>query len=256
MMTRRALEEHGDADAGTSPLRDTWQDNLNPALIEHAEALVRGGLPLHGYARALNSSQCFAMNLFLPFAVGRPEGLASFLSTRLGRTVRVRGIDIEYYGSGDILAEVAGSIPNEDERFTAADAYYPNCWRTCGSCTGCASAGPTGGPLSEEGLGQRRLAARRGSPDGSSHRTFIRSCSATDAPPWSGSPMGCRVGSISVLRRSTTAERRRLSTPGTAMTPGGRQADSGQRSRAPKLAARQSTGGSVISGPARPQAEF
>jgi len=121
MMTRRALQEHGDADARRSPLRNTWQDNLHPALFEHAEALVRGGLPLHDHARALNSSQCFAMNLFLPFAVGSPEGLASFLSTRLGRTVRVRGIDIEYYGSGDILAEVAGSIPNEDERFTAAD---------------------------------------------------------------------------------------------------------------------------------------
>ena len=34
----------------------------------------------------------------------------------------MRGIDIEYFGSGDILAEVAGSRPTPSERLTAADA--------------------------------------------------------------------------------------------------------------------------------------
>ena len=102
-------------------MRDAWQDNLHPILVEHAETLVRDGLPLHGHAAALNSSQSFALNLFLPFAVGNADGLASFLSARLDRAVHVRGIDIEYFGSGDILAEVAGPTPTRDERFTAAD---------------------------------------------------------------------------------------------------------------------------------------
>lgn len=121
MMRRRALCELGDAGARTSPMQDNWQDNLHPALVASAEALVANGLVLHDHARALNSSQCFAMNLFLPFVVGDTGGLAAFLSEHIGRAVRVRGVDLEYYGSGHILGEVAGADPTEDEGMTMAD---------------------------------------------------------------------------------------------------------------------------------------
>ncbi len=118
---QRALDEHGDSSARTSPMLDLWQNNLHPDVRDTGTALAHAGLPLHKYAQALNSSQCFAMNLFLPFIAGNAAPLASFLSERLGRTVDVQGIDLEYYGSGDILCEIAGHQPTGDEKLTAAD---------------------------------------------------------------------------------------------------------------------------------------
>lgn len=122
MMRQRAAWEHGDAEVRTSPLLPDWTLNLHPAIRAEAEALVdAGALPLHDYAHALNSSQAFAMNLFLPLRIGRREALADFLGDALGRAVRVDGVELEFYGSGDILAEISGSTPSDGDMLTAAD---------------------------------------------------------------------------------------------------------------------------------------
>lgn len=99
-----------------------WTLNLHPAVREEAEALVAAGtLPLHDYAHALNSSQAFAVNLFLPLRIGHRGRFADFLSSELGRRVSVTGVDLEFYGSGDILAEIPRSTPSEGDMLTAAD---------------------------------------------------------------------------------------------------------------------------------------
>lgn len=121
-MRQRARIEHADERYRTSPLRSEWIENLHPALHRQAGALVASGaLPLHGSARALNSSQAFAMNLALPLRLGDPTPLGTFLSSRLGREVSPTAVDLEYFGSGDLLGETRGALPLPDEKFTAAD---------------------------------------------------------------------------------------------------------------------------------------
>lgn len=67
-LLRRMLRRGGSG--RTSPMLPRWQDGLHPQVVAEAERLVdEGTLPLHDYARALNSSQAFALNLFLPFRV-------------------------------------------------------------------------------------------------------------------------------------------------------------------------------------------
>ncbi len=122
MLRARALREHGDARARTSPMLPGWLHNLHPALREHAAQLeASGGLKLHSHARALNSSQAFAANLFLPFALGRGEALEALVGASLGRRVRLLGVELEHYGHGDILAELRGAHPGPKEPHTAAD---------------------------------------------------------------------------------------------------------------------------------------
>ena len=121
-MRRRALAEHGDRAAHTSPLWPDWRSNLHPALLAPAEARVAdGSLPLHDYAPALNSSQAFAMNLFLPLAGGDSGAFSDFLRAVLGVDVVVESVDLEFFGSGDLLAEIPRAEPGPDDKLTAAD---------------------------------------------------------------------------------------------------------------------------------------
>ena len=121
-MRRRALAEHGDRAAHTSPLWPDWRSNLHPALLAPAEARVAdGSLPLHDYAPALNSSQAFAMNLFLPLAGGDSGAFSDFLRAELGVDVVVESVDLEFFGSGDLLAEIPRAEPGPDDKLTAAD---------------------------------------------------------------------------------------------------------------------------------------
>jgi hypothetical protein len=122
MMRARALREHGDAGHRTSPLLGSWVENLHPAVQEEALVLVASGaLPLHDYAHALNSSQAFAMNLFLPVRVGERREFEGFLQAELGRAVRVTGVELEYFGSGDLLAEIPDAEPGPEDKLTRAD---------------------------------------------------------------------------------------------------------------------------------------
>lgn len=121
-MRRRALAEHGDRSARTSPLWPDWRANLHPALLSAAsERVADGRLPLHDYAHALNSSQAFAMNLFLPLAVGDRAPFDRHLSERLARAVSIDSVDLEFFGSGDLLAEIPSATPGPDDKLTAAD---------------------------------------------------------------------------------------------------------------------------------------
>ncbi len=122
MMSRRALLEQGDRAARTSPLWPGWRSNLHPRLLPEAEGLVdTGALPLHDYAHALNSSQAFAMNLFLPLRLGRSAPFEELLGQEFGFEVEVEGADLEFIGSGDLLAEIPGAEPREHDKLTAAD---------------------------------------------------------------------------------------------------------------------------------------
>ena len=121
-MRRRALDEHGDRGARTSPLRDDWRPNLHPSVLSVAERLVAdGALPLHGHAHALNSSQAFAMNLFLPLVDGNTASFSAFAAARLGLPVTATGVELEFFGTGDLLAEIPASTPGPDDKLTAAD---------------------------------------------------------------------------------------------------------------------------------------
>jgi hypothetical protein len=122
MLRLRALREHGDRAARVSPIFARWQDNLHPAIVDEATRLVdAAAFRLHDHAHALSSSQAFAMNLFLPLRVGNTAALARFLSDELGRSVTVEGVEQEYYGSGDLLAEIPGSTPTVEDKLTCAD---------------------------------------------------------------------------------------------------------------------------------------
>jgi len=121
-MRRRALVEHGDRSARTSPLWPDWRANLHPSLRPLAKQRVASGeLPLHGYAHALNSSQAFAMNLFLPVAGGAPSAFAAWVGRAVGLHVAIESVDLEYYGSGDLLCEIPGPEPGPHDKLTAAD---------------------------------------------------------------------------------------------------------------------------------------
>jgi len=121
-MRRRALAEGGDRGARTSPLWPDWRSSLHPALLPTAEARVSSGaLPLHDYAHALNSSQAFAMNLFLPLAGGDPGAFAGFLGAELGVMLELESVDLEFFGSGDLLAEIPRAEPGPNDKLTAAD---------------------------------------------------------------------------------------------------------------------------------------
>ncbi len=119
MMRRYALHT-GQHRVG--PMLPDWELNLHPALRGTARTLVADNrLRLHDYACALNSSQAFAMELFLPFVVGPRDGLEAFLEERLGHAVRVDRVELEFVGHGDLLAETHGRSPGDEEAITAAD---------------------------------------------------------------------------------------------------------------------------------------
>ncbi|MCB9662836.1 MAG: hypothetical protein H6732_01895 [Alphaproteobacteria bacterium] len=122
MLRARATELHGDPDARVSPLLPQWQEGLHPAVRAEAETLVASGaLPLHDHVHALHSSQAFALNLFLPARVGDRTALSAFVSDALGRAVSIVDVELEFIGSGDLLAEIPGAVPGPDDRVTQAD---------------------------------------------------------------------------------------------------------------------------------------
>lgn len=94
---------------------DHWLDGIYPPLREAAAA--RGAqVRLHDHVRARNSSMVFAFNLFLPFqkhplVLGPPlEG------------VEWEQVDLEWTPPGDLLCEIDGPVPRENEHSTAIDA--------------------------------------------------------------------------------------------------------------------------------------
>ncbi len=63
----------------------------------------------------------FGFNLFMPFREHGASVIEELLGCVLGLPMRVVGIEFEYQGPTDVLAECAGSQPTDDEKFTASD---------------------------------------------------------------------------------------------------------------------------------------
>ena len=78
-------------------------------------------LCLGGTDASLRHDHSFGFNLFMPF---REHGASAFeepLARALGSPMRVVGIEFEFQGPTDVLAECAGPQPADDEKFTASD---------------------------------------------------------------------------------------------------------------------------------------
>jgi hypothetical protein len=104
------------------PLFDRWEDGLHPAFREAGIAAVRDDeVRLHGFARAVTSSQMFALNLFLPFRAGPREALAARLGARLGVALVIERVQFEWVPPGALLGELDGDRPAGDEPATGVD---------------------------------------------------------------------------------------------------------------------------------------
>ena len=108
--------------AGRSPLYTDWHDGLHPSLSTGVDpVLAADGVRRHTHLAARNSSMGFALNLFLPFRLGDPQPLDAPLSRAVGHALTIDRVVFEYGGPTSVLAEVAGDVPLDDEKFTAAD---------------------------------------------------------------------------------------------------------------------------------------
>ena len=121
-MRDRARRETGSPTSSTSPMFDDWREGIHAWIRQRtADLVAEGGIRLHDYIAAVNSSMAFGFNLFMPF---REHGASVFeerLARALGFPVRVVDIEFEFQGPTDVLAECAGSQPADDEKFTASD---------------------------------------------------------------------------------------------------------------------------------------
>jgi hypothetical protein len=96
------------------PCFPDWRDGLHPPSRSRAEE-VAAGIQLHGSVAARNSSMVFAFNLLLPFT-GPDLRLPAPLSG-----VAWESVELEWTPPGDLLAEIDGDVPRDDERATAID---------------------------------------------------------------------------------------------------------------------------------------
>lgn len=121
-MRDRARRETGSPESSVSPMFDDWREGVHERIRRQTADLVAArGIRLHNHIRAVNSSMAFAFNLFMPFREYGAAALEGLLARTLPFTVRVVGIEFEFHGPTDILAECAGSYPAEEERYTASD---------------------------------------------------------------------------------------------------------------------------------------
>ena len=116
----RARRDLGDPNLWVSPMFDSWSDGVYEPLRESTEAVILNH-QLHSHARAVNSSQIFGFNLFMPFRMWNADPLASLLSGVTQRALTIESISFEYAGDLNVLSECAGSTAQDEETFTAAD---------------------------------------------------------------------------------------------------------------------------------------
>lgn len=121
-MRDRARRETGSSASSVSPMFDDWRQGIHERVRQQTATLVaERGIRLHSHVRAVNSSMAFAFNLFMPFREFGAGALEVLLMRALRFPVRVVGVEFEFHGPTDILAECAGSHPTEEEKFTASD---------------------------------------------------------------------------------------------------------------------------------------
>ena len=101
---------------------DDWREGIHGWVRQRTVDLVdEGNIRLHDHIAAVNSSMAFGFNLFMPFRVHGASALEGPLAHALGFSIRVVGIEFEFQGPTDVLAECAGPRPADDEKFTASD---------------------------------------------------------------------------------------------------------------------------------------
>ncbi len=76
---------------------------------------------LHEHAAHLRSSQVFALNLFLPFREGPRAYLSEIVSQLVDTRLEIDRVQFEWVPPGELLGEIAGDRPGDDEHATAAD---------------------------------------------------------------------------------------------------------------------------------------
>ena len=121
-MRDRARRETGSPASSTSPMFDDWREGIHGWVRQQTDDLVdEGGIRLHDHIAAVNSSMAFGFNLFMPFREHGASVIEELLGRVLGLPMRVVGIEFEYQGPTDVLAECAGPQPADYEKFTASD---------------------------------------------------------------------------------------------------------------------------------------
>lgn len=101
------------------PMWPAWTDGIWPGLQGlAAHVLEEDAVRPHSHLAALNSSMAFAFNLFLPFRAGADLGPA--LAPVVGPLV-VDEVRFEWIPPGDVLGEIDGDVPRDDEPATGVD---------------------------------------------------------------------------------------------------------------------------------------
>lgn len=121
-MRDRARRETGDPTRRVGPMFSAWEEGLFHELRAPAASYVdEKKIKLHDYARAVNSSQAFAFNLFFAFRLADSDALGEVLGTALGRDLTVHEIEFEYCDDLDLLGEWRGTAARRDEPHTTCD---------------------------------------------------------------------------------------------------------------------------------------
>jgi len=85
-----ARRETGSPDSSTSPMFDDWQEGVHDWIRRQTAELVgKGGIRLHDYVAAVNSSMVFGFKLFMPFREHGASSLEELLAGALGSPVQV-----------------------------------------------------------------------------------------------------------------------------------------------------------------------
>ena len=85
-------------------------------------AAAEDEIKFHSHAAALNSSQAFALNLFVPFREGGRAELSARFSELVGEPLSVEEVRFEWVPPGALLGELAGDRPaSKRETATGVD---------------------------------------------------------------------------------------------------------------------------------------
>jgi hypothetical protein len=116
----QADTEHGHPATDVKPLFSEWTQGVFPLIrAEARSALAREDQ--HDFLSALDSSQCFAINLLLPFRLVGARPLEQLLQAHLNRSLLVKDLFFEFVGPTHVLCETAGPHRRPDEHVTSVD---------------------------------------------------------------------------------------------------------------------------------------
>jgi hypothetical protein len=160
-LTRHACDWRAGWEGSRKPMFANWLDGVWPEYRDiGARAVAADRVRLHSHARAVTSSQVFALNLFLPFREGNRQPLEHLLETTIGERLTIARVGFEWIPPGDLLGEIDGHEPRERERATgdsppAGRSSHWRVWRTTRRprCLVCALSRAAVRSQSERGVG-------------------------------------------------------------------------------------------------------